>query len=162
MTNKTKYIWGLLRILMGWMFLWAFIDKLFGLGFSTASAKAWINGVSPTFGFLKFATKGPLASFYQGLAGSPFVEWLFMIGLLFIGIALLFGVFVKIASYSGIIMLFLIYISAFPPEHNPFLDKHIIYGFLMAGFIISNAGQALGFGKWWSKQEIVKKYSILE
>lgn len=52
---KGKYIWGLLRLGMGWIFFWAFIDKVFGLGFATATGKGWIDGVSPTFGFLKFA-----------------------------------------------------------------------------------------------------------
>ena len=29
------YVWGALRIVFGWIFLWAFLDKLFGLGFAT-------------------------------------------------------------------------------------------------------------------------------
>ena len=68
--------WGLLRIAMGWIFLWAFLDKCFGLGFATGrdpetgaidfgSADAWINGGSPTEGFLSFGlhTKEPFTSF---------------------------------------------------------------------------------------------------
>lgn len=31
--------------------LWAFLDKTFGLGYSTRVAKAWVNGGSPTKGF---------------------------------------------------------------------------------------------------------------
>ena len=38
---------GLLRILMGWLFLWTFLDKTFGLGFATTAEKAWIAGGSP-------------------------------------------------------------------------------------------------------------------
>ena len=41
-----------LRIATGFIFLWAFLDKLFGLGYSTASAKSWIHGGSPTKGYL--------------------------------------------------------------------------------------------------------------
>ena len=40
------------RVLLGFEFLWAFLDKTFGLGYATPSARAWINGGSPTKGFL--------------------------------------------------------------------------------------------------------------
>ncbi|MCH8627748.1 DoxX family protein [Arsenicicoccus piscis] len=42
-----------LRLVLGWTFLWAFIDKLFGLGFATPSARAWIDGGTPAQGFMK-------------------------------------------------------------------------------------------------------------
>jgi thiosulfate dehydrogenase [quinone] large subunit len=61
---------GVTRLAMGWVFLWPFLDKTFGLGHETASADAWINGGSPTSGFLGHATSGPLSSFYQSIAGS--------------------------------------------------------------------------------------------
>jgi hypothetical protein len=74
--NKT--IVALLRISLGFIFLWAFADKTFGLGFATTSANAWINGGSPTYGFLTFATKGPFADFFKSLAGNNFVDIVFM------------------------------------------------------------------------------------
>lgn len=161
--NKSNYIWGLLRLSMGWIFFWAFIDKLFGLGFATASDKAWINGGSPTFGFLKFATKGPFADFYKGLAGSPLVDWLFMLGLLFVGVSLLLGIFVRLASLSGILMLVLMYTAGFiPPEHNPFLDEHLVYTIIMFGLLWSNSGDWLGLGKLWSKAGLVNKFPIFK
>ena len=76
--GASGYIWGILRIGMGWIFLWAFFDKLFGLGFATKAEGAWVNGGSPTFGFLNFASKGPLAEIYQSMAGNAVVDWLFM------------------------------------------------------------------------------------
>jgi thiosulfate dehydrogenase [quinone] large subunit len=101
MKNKEQYIWAALRIGMGWLFLWPFLDKLFGLGFTTAPEDAWIAGGSPTFGYLKFATSGPLAPIFQSLAGNPVVDWLFMLGLLLIGLALISGIGVSIAAYAG-------------------------------------------------------------
>nr|WP_230204906.1 hypothetical protein [Parafrankia elaeagni] len=38
------------RVSLGWIFLWAFLDNLFGLGHETPSAQAWVNGGSPTDG----------------------------------------------------------------------------------------------------------------
>jgi thiosulfate dehydrogenase (quinone) large subunit len=39
-------------------------------------------------GSLRFGPDGPLAGFYPGLAGAARADWLFMIGLLGIGLAL--------------------------------------------------------------------------
>jgi thiosulfate dehydrogenase [quinone] large subunit len=113
------------------MFLWPFADKVFGLGFATKSADAWINGVSPTTGFLMHGTYGPMASFFQGLVGFGFygvniVDWLFMLGLLFTGLTLLFNRFVVWGALSGSLIMLLIYMAAFPPEHNPILDDHLL------------------------------------
>ncbi len=81
------YVIAALRIGLGWIFLWAFLDKLFGLGHETESKAAWINGGSPTSGFLGHATTGPFADMYQNIAGQAWADWLFMIGLAGIGTA---------------------------------------------------------------------------
>ncbi len=160
MKNKAQYIWVTLRLGMGWLFLWPFLDKLLGLGFATEADQAWIAGGSPTFGYLKFATRGPIATFFQGLAGKPVFDWLFMLGLLLIGLALLVGLGVRIAGYSGALMMLLMWLSNLPPEHNPFLDEHIIYLILLLGLAIVNAGQWVGLSKWWSTQ-VNKRLSFL-
>ena len=71
--------------------LWAFVDKTFGLGYSTAPAKAWINGGSPTSGSLGHVKTGPFRPFFLGLAGSDVVDVLFMLGMLAVGVALILG-----------------------------------------------------------------------
>lgn len=174
MKISNKLIWSLLRLCMGWTFLWAFIDKLFGLGFSTCrDAKtsvisfccdqAWINGGSPTFGFLKFGTKGPFASVYQGMASSALVEWMFMLGLLFIGATLLLGIMTRLGSYAGVAMLALMYTAGFIwPKYNPFIDEHIINLIIMLGLSVNDAGSYLGFGRQWSSFKFVKKNNIFK
>lgn len=160
--KKEQYIWALLRIFLGWIFLWSFFDKLFGWGFSTAPDKAWILGNSPTSGFLQFGTHGPFSPIFQSLAGSAIVDWLFMLGLLLIGLALIFGIGIKIAGYSGALMMLLMWLSLLPPEHNPILDEHIIYLIVLLGLTIVKPGQWFGLGKQWVNTRIVKKYPILE
>jgi len=152
MKNKERYIWAALRIGMGWLFLWPFLDKLFGLGFTTSPEDAWIAGGSPTFGYLKFVTSGPLAPLFQSLAGNPVVDWLFMLGLLFIGLALVLGIGANIAGYSGAVMVLLMWLSRLPPEHNPFLDEHIVYMIILIGLATAKSGQWFGLGKWWSEK----------
>jgi thiosulfate dehydrogenase [quinone] large subunit len=156
---KAEIIWVLLRMCMSFMMLWAFFDKLFGLGFSTTADKSWLKGVSPTFGFLKFGIHNP---FFQSLAGSPLIDWLFMMGLLLIGVALLLGIGLKIAGYSGAVMMLLMWLSLFPPANNPFLDEHIFYALIFIGFTLVPVGNTLGLGKWWSQTAIVKKFPILK
>src|SRR3546814_2853921 len=81
-----------LRVGVGSVFLWAFLDKLFGLGYSTPSERSWLNGGSPTEGFLSNVDVGPLAGFFRDIAGNVFIDWLFMLGLLGLGVAVIAGV----------------------------------------------------------------------
>jgi len=154
---------GLLRLSLGWIFLWAFIDKVLGLGFATEPGKALIDGVPPTLGYLTFATHGPLAPLFKLLAGNILVDWLFMTGLLFIGLALILGIGVRIAGYAGALMMALMFLAAsLPPEHNPVLDEHIVYMLVLVLFTQLPVGNYLGLGKWWSQVPVVKQRSWLK
>lgn len=159
MKNLKENLLAILRISMGWIFLWSFLDKLFGLGFSTTTENAWINGGSPTYGFLTLATKGPLASFYQSITG-PFTDWLFMAGLLLIGIALILGIANKLSGYTGALLVFFMWTAVLPPKQNPILDEHIIY--LLVLLVLANVKTKFSLNKAWTKTKIVKKYPILE
>jgi thiosulfate dehydrogenase [quinone] large subunit len=130
--NKQKIVMTGLRLSMGFIFLWAFLDKTFGLGFATSPEKAWLNGGSPTSGFLSFAAKGPFVEIFNSLANVPVVDWLFMLGLLFVGITLIFNKFVKWGCIAGALMMFLMYLALLLPENNPLIDDHIIYILVLA------------------------------
>ena len=123
--QKTVYV--LLRLVMSFTFLWAFFDKIFGLGFATTVDKAWIKGGSPTSGFLANAVQGPLADIFHSLASVAVVDWLFMLGLLFVGLTLLFNKFVKWGCLTGSLMLLLMYLALLFPANNPIIDEHIVY-----------------------------------
>lgn len=115
------------RYCMGFIFLWAFVDKLFGLGFATTAEKAWINGGSPTFGFLGNA-KGIFSDFFVSLSNySSITDILFMAGLLGIGLAFLLNKKIKLASICATIMLGLMYLALMIPANNPIIDDHIMY-----------------------------------
>lgn len=127
-----KNIYRVLRYAMSFIFLWAFVDKTFGVGYATTVDKAWIAGGSPTSGFLLHGTHGPFATFFQSLAGSPVVDWLFMLGLVGIGLALILKRYVRWGVLAGIVMMLLMYLATFPPNNNPFIDEHIIYILVLA------------------------------
>lgn len=160
---KEKYFWPALRLVMSGIFLWAFFDKLLGLGFATEASKSWLSGGSPTAGFLKFGTEGGVfASYFQSLSGNVFVDFLFMAGLFSVGLALLLGIGLRIAGYAGSLMMFLIYLSLFPPVNNPLLDEHIVYITVLLGIARSNAGSFFGLGKAWGQMKLIKKYPLLK
>ncbi|MBM3233017.1 DoxX family membrane protein [Candidatus Pacearchaeota archaeon] len=155
-TKKEVYL-ALLRISLGLLFLWAFFDKLFGLGFATQSGKAWINGVSPTLGFLSKAVHGPLKEFYNTIAPYDIVAWLFMLGLLGIGISCTFGIATRLGCFSGAAMSLLMWSALLPPTNHPFIDDHIIYLFAFLVLAYSDTGKVWGFGTWWEKVTKNKK-----
>lgn len=153
--------WELLRISLGFIMLWAFLDKLLGLGFATKGDKSWFVGVSPTAGFLKFGTEGPFSFLFQTLSGNIAVDILFMAGLLLVGLALLLGIGTKIAGYAGSLMMFLIYLSLFPPENNPIIDEHIVYILVFIGIANTSKGRKLSFAKRLRTLNLVKSHPIL-
>lgn len=155
------YIWAVTRISLGWIFLWAFLDKLFGLGRATPSEGAWLDGGSPTEGFLANAPTGPFQSFYNGLAGAAWADWLFMIGLLGVGVALILGIGVRIAAVAGALMLVMMWTAVLPPPNNPFMDDHLIYAMVLIGLAAVNAGAVWGLGKWWARTTLVRKFPVL-
>lgn len=131
-----------LRLAMSFIFLWAFLDKLFGFGFATTSEKAWVNGGSPTTGFLLNAVKGPFADVFHSLAGVVAVDWIFMLGLLFVGVTYLINRYIFLGSLVGILMMLLMWFSLLLPENNPIIDDHIVYALIFAMFAIKDRNTA--------------------
>ena len=178
MASTTKYWGAVARILLGFTFLWAFLDKNFGWQFSTAKGQGWMFGAGdgdPTFGFLKFGTNpnGPFASVFTGLrpgaAPDPtyWTNYLFMAGLLGIGVALMSGVFMRIGAISGAVMLMLMYLAEAPwakvidptgasQSNNPLIDDHVIYSVVLIMLMLFGAARVWGLGKIWESQSIVK------
>lgn len=166
-TDGSIYIWSILRMIIGYVFLWAFIDKVFGFGVATCKAKAigcsaaWIHGGSPTAGFLGHATTGPFADFYQKLAGHAWVDWAFMLGLFIVGVGLLFGTWIRLASMVGIGMLLLMWSALLWPANTPGVDEHIIYAVLLFGVALTAEHQPWSMHKRWLKTSIAKAAPFL-
>ncbi len=64
-----------------------------------------------------------------------------------IGLALIFGVFVRIASSLGIILTILYYIPVFPPVPG-WIDEHVIYVAAFLTLIAFGAGEILTLNSW--------------
>jgi len=173
LSGAIRRVLAVLRMGMGFIFMWAFLDKLFALGFSTgrlegggidffADGAAALNGGSPTFGFLSFGSRGPLASFWQGLAGDTWVNWLFMGALLGLGLALLLGIGLRAVAVGGSILMLSMWSVALLPENNPFLDDHIVYALVLVVLALTAAGDTWGLGARWSRTRLVQRLPFLK
>lgn len=156
-----RYLFAVTRISLGWVFLWAFFDKLLGLGFSTPAEAAWINGGSPTGGFLANAVSGPFAGAFNSIAGTFWADPLFMVGLLGIGAALFLGIGERIAAASGALMMLLMWAAVLPLETNPFMDDHIVYALVLVGLACVRSADTLGLGRWWGATAPVRRFPAL-
>jgi thiosulfate dehydrogenase [quinone] large subunit len=161
---------AVLRVAFGLTFLWAFFDKLLALGYSTGLDKgvvdrfgpaAWVNGGSPTEGFLKFGAAGPFKGLYNGIGGAAWVDWLFMLGLLGIGVALTFGIAIRLGAAAGTLLYVLMWTVALPPANNPVLDEHVLGAVSMVVLALTLSGDTWGAGSVWSRLRLVRRFPVL-
>ena len=176
-TSSSKFGWlmlSVLRIGLGFVFLWAFLDKLFGLGFATCRTvaedasfsidvmceKAWLSGGHVTEGYLVYGgnPNSPFHDFFVNLGGDRWTDWAFMLGLLGVGLALMLGIGTRIGAWAGAAMLLFMYMTQMWPANNPILDDHIAYIVaIFAAVWLEFSRQSLGLGAWWRKLPIVKQ-----
>jgi thiosulfate dehydrogenase (quinone) large subunit len=165
---------GALRIGFGVTFLWAFFDKLLALGYATGvnpetgavdrfGPDAWVNGGSPTFGFLTFGVPedNPFRGFFNGIAGDTWTNWLFMLALLGIGLALTFGVGMRIAAASGAVLYLMMWVASMPLENNPVVDDHFLGALTMVVLATTLSGDTWGLGKVWARTGLVRRHQVL-
>lgn len=136
---KTYTVWStfFLRISLGWLFLYAGLEKLTN-GFSAVGYLSHLNG--------------PFAALFTPLAGNPLVDLLVVWGELLIGTALILGILTRFASFWGIVMMLLFYFSGYPFEHSFIVNEHIIYSFALFYLMFSNSGHFMGMGKALEKK----------
>src|SRR4051794_16934417 len=169
LTSTAAKALAVLRVSTGLIFLWAFLDKTFGLRYATPAAKAWINGGSPTKGFLASVEVGPFQSMAHDIAGTWYADWLFLLGLLGIGLALVAGVALRIAAGSGALMMAMMWFAEFPPaqhtaagapsmSNNPLVDYHFLYAVVLVVLAATYAGHVWGLGRIWAKLPFVQRH----
>lgn len=149
MNHYQKISIALLRISIGWYFFWAGFTKALDPGWSAAT-------------FLGKADM--LRGFYELFASPailPLVNILNSWGLLLIGVALMLGISVRLASTCGALLMVLYY---FPHAntHSYIVDEHIIYFFALAVLTHLDAGRIYGMKEWCTELDIVKKSVFLQ
>ena len=164
----TGRVLAVLRIALGFVFLWAFADKLFGWNYATPPARSWLNAGSPTKGFLGSVQAGPFQSVFHSWAGAGWADWLFMLGLLGVGVAVTAGIGLRIAAVAGSVMMVAMWAAEWPMAHvssagtptmstNPFVDYHLLYALLLVLFAVADAGAVWGLGRTWRRIGLVDR-----
>ena len=97
------------------------------------------------------------------LAAKVLTDWLFMLALLLIGVALLLGIGMKIGTISGSVLMFFMWAATLPKPGNIFqIDDHVVNLLVLLILLFLKAGQVAGLGRWWTNTKLVKKLPWLE
>lgn len=164
---------AILRIAVGAIFLWAFLDKAFGLQYATPSERSWINGGSPAGGYLGSVSLGPMESTYHTWAGEVWVDWLYMAGMLGLGVSLVAGIGLRVTALAGPLMMLFLWLGEFPPARhasdgsptmspNPLVDQHVIYAVVMVVLALCSADRVWGLGRLWARLPVISRYRWLQ
>ncbi|WP_326600317.1 hypothetical protein [Streptomyces sp. NBC_01803] len=163
----TAHLFASVRVLTGFVFLWAFLDKTIGWQYSTPSGAGWIDGGSPTEGFLSHVAVGPMDDTFRSWAGDAWADWSFMLGLLAIGLALTAGVAMRLAAMGGVAMMALMWAAEWPLDQtladgapsmstNPLIDYHVVYAAVLVALAAVHAGRVWGLGARWERLPVVR------
>ena len=158
MTNFQKISLFLLRVSLGGLFFYAGITKitvkLLNLNVDPAwSAQKYLEGAKAFSDFYIFLASPALL---------PFINFINAWGLTLLGVSLILGIFVRLSSVLGIILMSLYYLALgfpYPNAHSYIVDEHIIYIFALLTFISFRAGRAWGLDIWCKNLPFCKKFS---
>ena len=156
-----EYALSVFRILVGWLFLWPFFDKVFGLGFQTPDGSGAVDGGSPS-SFVIYVADGHFADFYVSIAGNAFVDFLFVTALLILGITLILGIASRLTTAGSILFFLVMYTLCIPPQDNPVIDYHIILCVGMVVVYCLGGFERLSLYGRWSELSLVRRFPILQ
>jgi thiosulfate dehydrogenase [quinone] large subunit len=143
MEKNIKLAFLFLRLALGWLYFYAGITKVLNPSWSAK-------------GYLMIAKN--FVSFYSWLSNPqilPVVNFLNEWGLTLLGLSLIFGVFVRLSSFLGLVLMLLYYFVLPFPKPNPnvfIIDEHLIYAFILILFATIKAGRFYGFDSYLSKK----------
>lgn len=127
----------ILRVVLGWLMFYAGITKMLDPNWTAA------NYIASTATF---------EGFYNWLISPGVIDVINLLnvwGLTLLGVSLILGIFVRLSSFLGAILMFLYYLPVldFPyaGSHSFLVDEHIIYIFIFLLFITVDAGKIYGF-----------------
>jgi len=136
-----------MRVLIGWHFLYEGLSKLTTPGWSAS-------------GFL-LQSRGPFAALFRGLAADPnrllAVNQLTMWGLTAIGLGLILGGFTRLASAAGLLLILLFYLCNPPfvgyfysiPTEGSYLvvNKNLVEAAALVVVMLTDSGRAAGLDR---------------
>lgn len=149
MKNWNKITLLLLRLGIGWTFLYAGLTKVLNPEWTAA-------------GYLKAAKTFP--ELYQWLSSSANIDWVNFLnkwGLTLVGAALILGLGVKIAGWAGAAIMLLYYfpVLVFPKigANSYLVDEHIVYAFVLLTLAAMGSESTWGVYRWLKNKGWLEK-----
>jgi thiosulfate dehydrogenase [quinone] large subunit len=152
----TGYLTVFLRLITGYWFLNAGVNKFAVLSGEPFNAAGWLmNGTtaSPVHGFFVFAAETPWLLEFTNLA--------IPVGQTLIGLGLIMGAFTRLAAFWGAFLMVFFYLGNASWAHG--YVNGDLFGFLMFAIVATlAAGRILGVDQMLEKTALVEKYPALK
>ena len=136
MTKNQKIILFLLRISLGALMFYAGITKVLDPAWSAAG---YLTGAKTFSVFFQYLAQPDLL---------PFIDLINEWGLTLLGVSLILGIFVRLSSVLGAVLILLYYFPIlqfpYPNPHSYIVDEHIIYALILLYFAAVKAGRIWG------------------
>ena len=158
--EKGRYFLAAFRILVGWLLLWGFLDKMFGLGYKTPSGMGMIDGASPS-SFVNYVSGGIFGDLFNDIGGNLTVDIVFMAGLLILGILLIIGAVSKLTTVMTMVFMVVMFTIHVPPEDNILIDFRIVLMIGIPAVYWLGGFDKLSISHWWCSTALVKRFPIL-
>lgn len=144
MSRFQKISLVLLRVSLGWLFLYAGLTKIINPKWS---ARGLLSGASTFPEFFHWLGRPdilPIINFMN--------EW----GLALLGVSLIIGFLVRPAAFLGAILMALYYFAQlkfpYPNANSYIVDEHIIYIFVLLYFVAIRAGKTWGLDGYFRRR----------
>lgn len=150
MTNFERVALVLLRLALGWLFLYSGATKVLDPDWSSA-------------GYLKGAqTLGGVYAAMMSPGVLPVIDAVNAWGQTLLGVSLVLGLFVRLSSALGALLMLLYYLPVlkFPyvGQHSFLVDEHVIYGLALLYLAAVRAGRWFGLEGWCSRLPICARF----
>jgi thiosulfate dehydrogenase [quinone] large subunit len=150
--RSDKKLLAVLRIALGWLFFYAGITKVLNPAWS---AKGYLLGAKTFSGFYAWLASDAVL---------PIVDFVNEWGLTLLGVSLILGVFVRLSSLLGALLMILYWLPVldFPKVQHGFLvDEHVVYALVLLYFAAVRAGRTYGLEERCAKHPICAKHPKL-
>lgn len=174
--DRLQYGLVVLRVMMGWIFLHAGLDKLES-GIHYTYASVYLQEAAPIatpelqmtishlieFPLYPFVKAGAFIAepLMQLFATWPFLGTLVILGELFVGVALILGVLTRLGGYTGAFFMFLFFYGNADWTHG-FLNADLVYLVLFVLIAEIGAGQVYGLDERLREHAFVEKHPWLQ
>jgi len=146
--KRNKLIILILRLFIGWFFFYSGLTKVttYYTDQPDWSAAQFLSG-----------QKGIFSDYFQTLTSNKLIDYLNAYGQLAIGLGVITGTLLRLASFWGIFLMGMYYMAGYPPKNALLIDTHVLYSGIFILLMSSGAGRYFGVDGLVEKTEIVKR-----